>query len=55
MMIYYWVHEVKTRHVMLFEEIGNWDTMVNYNNFFLLECRNWQLSQQMQLGGFDVN
>lgn len=55
MMIYYWVHEVKTRHVMLFEEIGNWDTMVNYNNFFLLKCHNWLLSQQMQLGGFDVN
>ena len=40
---------------MLFEEIGNWDTMVNYNNFFLLKCHNWLLSQQMQLGGFDVN
>ena len=40
---------------MLFEEIDNWDTMVNYNNFFRLECRNWLLNQQLLLGGFHVN
>ena len=55
MMFYYWVHDVKATHVMLFEEIDNWDTMVNYNNFFRLECRNWLLNQQLLLGGFDVN
>ena len=38
-MFYYWVHDVKATHVMLFEEIDNWDIMVNYNNFFRLECR----------------
>jgi len=31
MMMYYWIYEVKLKHVMLFEEIDSWDTMVNYN------------------------
>ena len=26
-MMYYWVHDVKAKHVMLFEDIANWDTM----------------------------
>jgi len=33
MMIYYWRHEVKATHVMLFEGINSWHNMVNYNNF----------------------
>jgi len=40
---------------MLFEGIVSWDTIVNYNNYFRLECRNWLLSQQVQLGGLDNN
>jgi len=34
MMMYYWAHEVKAKHVMLFEGISDWHNMVNYNNFF---------------------
>lgn len=55
MMLFYWVYEVKCKHVMLFEEISSWDTIVNYNNFFRLECRNWILNLQVDLGGFDAN
>jgi transposase-like protein len=56
MMMYYWVYEVKCRHVMLFEDIHDWHHLVNYNNFFRLECKNWlQSQQQVQLGGFDAN
>jgi len=40
---------------MLFEELVSWDTIVNYNNYFRLECHNWILNQQQQLGGFDAN
>ena len=54
-MMYQWVHEVKCVHVKLFEEIESWDMLVNYNNFFHLESRNWLLNQNVQLGGFDVN
>jgi len=42
-------------NVMLFEGIVSWDTIVNYNNYFRLECRNWLLNQQVQLGGLDIN
>lgn len=55
MMLFYWVFEVKCKHVMLFEELTSWDTVVNYNNFFRLECRNWILNQAYDLGGFDAN
>jgi len=55
MMYYYWVYDVKATHVMPFEEMENWDTMVNYNNFFHLECCNLLLNQQLLLGWFDVN
>jgi len=53
--MYYWIYEVKCKHVMLFEGIVSWDTIVNYNNYFGLECRNWLLNQQVQLGGLDIN
>jgi len=53
MMMYYWVHDVKAKHVMLFEDIANWDIIVNYNNFFCIECHNWLINQQVELGGFD--
>ena len=36
---------------MLFEDIANWDTIVNYNNFFRTECHNWLINQQVELGG----
>jgi hypothetical protein len=55
MVLFYWVYEVKCKHVMLFEELVSWDTLVNYNNYFRIECHNWILNQQQQLGGFDVN
>ena len=55
MMMYYWVHDVKAKHVMLFEDIANWDTIANYNNFFRIECHNWLINQQVELGGFDHN
>jgi len=29
MMMYYWLYEVKCKHVMLFEGIVSWDTIVN--------------------------
>jgi len=45
----------KCIQVMLFEDITNWDTTVNFNNFFILECRNWLMNQHIQLGGFDAN
>ena len=38
---------------MLFEELVSWDTIVNYNNHFRIECHSWILNQQHQLGGFD--
>jgi len=40
---------------MQFEEIDSWDTIVNYNNYFRLECRNWLTNQIIQLGVFDAN
>jgi len=39
---------------MLFEKIDNWDTIVNYNNYFRLECHNWLLAQHVDLGGNDA-
>jgi len=54
-MLFYWVYEVKSKHVMLFEELVSWDTIVNYNNYFRLECHNWILNQPQQFGGFDAN
>ena len=55
MLLFYWLHEVKCKHVMFFEDITSWDTIVNYNNYFRLECRNWLLNNQAQIGGFDAN
>ena len=55
MMMYYWVHDVKAKHVMLLEDIANWDTIVNYNKFFRIEYHNWLINQQVELGGFDYN
>jgi len=55
MMMYYWLFEVKAKHVMLFESVDNWSTMVNYNNFFRMECRNWFQQGVVDLGGLDVN
>jgi transposase-like protein len=40
---------------MLFEDIGNWDTIVNINNFFRVECQTWLMNQQVNLGGLDNN
>ena len=34
MTMYYWLYEVKCKHVMLFESLRSWDTIVNYNNYF---------------------
>lgn len=55
MMLFYWIYEVKSKHVMLFEELVSWDTIVNYNNYFRLECRNWVFNRQFLLGGADAN
>lgn len=55
MMMYYWTHEIKAKNVMLFEGIVDWHVMVDYNNFFRLECENWLNQQQVELGGMDVN
>jgi len=53
--MFYLIYELKWKHVMLFEDITNWDTIVNYNNFFRLECRNWLINHHVQLGGFDAS
>ena len=50
MMMYYWIYEVKCKHVMLFEDIESWDTIVNYSNYFRLECRNWLHVQAVSCG-----
>jgi len=50
--MYYWIYELKFKHVMLFEDISNCDTIVNYNNFFRLDCFNRLMNQHIQLGGF---
>ena len=55
MMMYFWVYEVKCKHVMLFEGLTSWDTIVNYNNYFRKECCDWLLNNNPQLGGFDIN
>ena len=55
MMMYYWSHDVKARHVMLFECIDSWNNMVNYNNYFRVECLTWLNTQQADVGGFDGN
>lgn len=54
MIMFFWLHQVKLKHVLRFEDIS-WPTGVNYNNYFRLECRNWLANQNPQLGGFDVN
>ena len=53
--MYFWVYEVKCKHVMLFESLTSWDTIVNYNNYFRKECCDWLLKNNPQLGGFDIN
>ena len=55
MIMYYWLHEVKCKHVMLFESLRSWDTIVNYNNYFRKECCEWLLTTNQLLGGFDAN
>ena len=54
MMIYYWTHEVRATHVMLFEGIDSWHNMVNYN-YFRVVCLTWLNTQQVDLGGYDGN
>jgi len=53
--MYYWLYEVKCKHVMLFESLRSWDTIVNYNNYFRKECCEWLLMTNQLLGGFDAN
>ena len=55
MMMYYWCHQVKATHVMLFEGISSWCNMVNYHNFFRVECITWLNTQHVQLGGLAGN
>jgi ribosomal protein L37AE/L43A len=38
MLMYYWVYAVKCTNVMLFENITDWHIIVDYNNFFRIEC-----------------
>jgi hypothetical protein len=53
--MFYWLFEVKSKHVMFFESLTSYDTIVYYNNCFRLECYNWLLLNNPQLGGFDAN
>jgi len=55
MMMYYWCHDVKATHVMLFEGISSWHNMVNYNNFFGVECFTRLNTQNAALGSFNGN
>ena len=55
MMMYYWCHDVKATYVMLFEGISSWHNMVNYNNFFGVECFTWLNTQNAALGSFNGN
>jgi hypothetical protein len=55
MLMYYWTHAVKSTHVMLFENIVDWHVIVDYNNFFRVQCEKWVNRQQVDLGGFDGN
>ena len=55
MNMYYWTYAVKSTHVMMFEDIVDWHILVDYNNFFRVECDNWVKRQQVDLGGFDTN
>lgn len=56
MIMFYWLFEVKCKHVMLFENLTSWNTIVNYNNYYRIECYNWLLrNYNSQLGGSDVN
>ena len=52
-MMFYWLFKVKCKHVMFFESLTSWDTVVNYNNYFRKECHNWLLSNNSKLGGFN--
>ena len=49
-----WLHEIKCKHVM-FQNIESWDTIVNYSNFFHIECRNWLQTQCVERGCSDVS
>jgi len=53
--MYYWLYEVKCTHVMLFESLTSWNTIVNYNNYFHEECCEWLLTTDQLLGGFDAS
>ena len=55
MMMFYWIHAVKCTHVKMFEEIDDWHVIVNYNNYFRVECEKWLNGHHVQLGGFDAN
>jgi hypothetical protein len=54
MLMYYWVCEIKAKHVMYFESLSHWSTIVNYNKHFRTECQNWSLRSNQQLGGMDI-
>jgi len=44
---------VKATHAMLFEGINYfniWHNIVNYNNFFRVECQTWLNTQKVDLG-----
>jgi len=53
--MYYWTYAVKSTHVMMFEDIVDWHVLVDFNNFFRVECDNWVNRQQVDLGGIDAN
>jgi hypothetical protein len=55
MLMFYWLCEVKAKHVMRFEGLKNWNTIVSYNNSFRMECYNWLLTHSTKLGGLDIN
>jgi len=64
MMMYYWHHHIKaTRDVvqrpMPSKDITccvySWNSMVNYHNFFRVECLTWLNTQHVELGGLDGN
>jgi len=46
---------VKCKHVMLFDSLTSWDTIVNYNNYFRKERCQWLLTTNELLEGFDAN
>ena len=54
-LFFYWLYELKCKHVMLFEGISSWDTIVNCNNYFHHECYTWLLNNHTLLGGTDAD